>query len=149
MQSTAPVTISEAEWEVMRVVWAHGSVTSRIIIEVLEDKMGWKESTIKTLIGRLVDKMALDTSKDGRRFIYKAKVSEENTVKSYSEELLSRVCDKQNGAVISHLIQDATLSQEDIKNLQELLELKAANAPEVVPCRCAFGQCDCHLEKHV
>ena len=95
MQSTAPVTISEAEWEVMRVVWAHGSVTSRIIIEVLEDKMGWKESTIKTLIGRLVDKMALDTSKDGRRFIYKAKVSEENTVKCYSEELLSRVCDKQ------------------------------------------------------
>ena len=42
------IKITDAEWEVMRVVWAHGSVTSREIIEILESKMQWKAPTIKT-----------------------------------------------------------------------------------------------------
>lgn len=32
------IKITDAEWEVMRIVWAHGSVTSREIIEILESK---------------------------------------------------------------------------------------------------------------
>ena len=39
METVAPIQISEAEREVMRVVWANVSVTSREIIEILEDKM--------------------------------------------------------------------------------------------------------------
>lgn len=145
MQTAAPITISEAEWEVMRVVWANQTVTSREVIDVLESKMDWKESTIKTLIGRLVDKEALTTRKEGRRFIYSANISEEATVKSYSEDILSRVCTKQNGQVIEHLIQDAKLSSADIQNLMALLEDKAQTAPAEVACECAPGQCDCHL----
>lgn len=50
MHENTSITISEAEWEIMRVVWANVSVTSREVIDLLEDKMDWKESTIKTLI---------------------------------------------------------------------------------------------------
>lgn len=145
MQTTTPVTISEAEWEIMRVVWANLSVTSRDVIDILGKKMGWKESTIKTLIGRLVEKDALKTTKEGRRFIYTANLSETDTVKSYSEDILSRVCNKQNGLIISHFIKDAELSQLDIKELIEMLEERAKTAPEVVPCECVPGQCECHL----
>lgn len=145
MQTTAPVTISEAEWEIMRVVWANVSATSREVIDILGDKMGWKESTIKTLIGRLVDKEALKTQKDGRKFIYTANLSEADTMKSYSEDILSRVCNKQNGLVISHLIEDAELSQLDIEELIQRLVIKKENAPKVVPCDCVPGQCECHL----
>lgn len=48
--------ISAAEWEVMRVVWAHRETNSRTIIASLEDKKDWKAATIKTLIGRLTKK---------------------------------------------------------------------------------------------
>lgn len=145
MQVTTPITISEAEWEVMRVVWANGSVTSREVIEVLENIMDWKESTIKTLIGRLVEKKALNTTKDGRKFIYTANISETDTVKSYSEDILRRVCSKQNVVVLEHLVKDAKLSVSDIEKLTQLLKEKATDAPEEVPCECAPGQCDCHL----
>ncbi|MEY8291314.1 CopY/TcrY family copper transport repressor [Carnobacteriaceae bacterium 52-44] len=145
MQTTAPVTISEAEWEIMRVVWANVSVTSREVIDILEDKMGWKESTIKTLIGRLVDKEVLETKKEGRKFIYTANINEADTVKSYSEDILSRVCNKHNGLVISHFIKEAQLSTSDIEELIKILEEKSLSAPEVVPCDCVPGQCECHL----
>lgn len=145
MVITEQITISEAEWEIMRVVWANETVTSREVIETLENKMNWKQSTIKTLIGRLVDKEALSTTKDGRKFIYRANISESDTVRSFSEDILSRVCKKQNGKVIQQLVEEAALSQIDIEQLMDQLKTKLMTAPEVVPCECAVGQCDCHI----
>ncbi|HLR92310.1 MAG TPA: CopY/TcrY family copper transport repressor [Atopostipes sp.] len=145
MQAVEPITISESEWEIMRVVWANESVTSREVINVLGEKMGWKESTIKTLIGRLVDKEVLSTTKEGRKFIYRANLNESDTVRNYSEDILSRVCNKQNGLVLSHLIDEAELSKSDIETLIEKLQEKNETAPDVVPCQCAPGQCECHL----
>lgn len=139
------VVVSEAEWEVMRVVWANREVTSRDVINVLHRKMDWKESTIKTLMGRLVDKGALNTKREGRVFVYSANISEENTVKHYSSAMLGRVCDQKNGLVLQHLVKDATLSQSDIETLIAQLKEKMKNAPEIVPCNCVPGQCDCHL----
>ncbi|MDN6162502.1 MAG: CopY/TcrY family copper transport repressor, partial [Atopostipes sp.] len=120
--------ISDAEWEVMRVVWANIEVTSREIINVLINKMDWTESTIKTLIGRLVDKGALNTEKEGRAFIYSANISEKETVNSYSDEILSRVCNKKDVLVLEHLVQDAALSQKDIKKLIAQLKDKLEDA---------------------
>ena len=145
MMTPTQVTVSAAEWEIMRVVWANEAVTSRKVIDTLEDKMAWKESTIKTLIGRLVEKDALETVKEGRKYIYTALISEEDTVKSYSEDMLARVCQKDNGKVVRNLIEDATLSQQDIAELIELLQEKAISAPAEVACECAIGQCNCHL----
>lgn len=145
MMTPTQIQISEAEWEIMRVVWANQAVTSREVITTLENKMNWKESTIKTLIGRLVDKEALKTTKEGRKFIYTANISESDTVKNFSEDILSRVCNKQNGKVVQQLIEDAILSQEDIHMLIEQLQNKLVDAPVEVPCECAPGQCDCHL----
>ncbi|MDN6290996.1 MAG: BlaI/MecI/CopY family transcriptional regulator, partial [Tetragenococcus koreensis] len=35
--------ITDAEWEVMRVVWANTQVTSKEVISTLEEKMDWKQ----------------------------------------------------------------------------------------------------------
>ena len=43
--------ITDAEWEVMRVVWANDRVTNKKIISVLKEKMDWTPSTIKTILG--------------------------------------------------------------------------------------------------
>ena len=145
MEKTKEIVISDAEWEIMRVVWANIQVTSREVIDVLQEKMAWKESTVKTLMRRLVEKEALSTEKEGRAFIYRANITEEETVKDFSDLILERVCDKKNGLVIQHLVEDAKLSQSDIETLILQLEEKMKDAPEVVPCNCIPGQCACHL----
>lgn len=145
MQKIARITISEAEWEVMRVVWANLSVTSREVIDILTDKMDWTESTIKTLIGRLVNKEALKAEKEGRRFIYSARISEKDMMKNYSQDILGRICDTKDIYLVQHIIKDAQLSQKNIQDLIRLLEEKMKTAPEKVTCSCAPGQCDCHL----
>lgn len=145
MPKSTAISISEAEWEVMRVVWANIAVTSREVIDILTDKMDWKESTIKTLVGRLVNKEALKAEKEGRRFIYSADISEKDVMENYSKDILGRICDTKDIYVVKQLIKDAKLSQKNIKDLILQLEEKAKTAPEKVTCNCTPGQCDCHL----
>lgn len=140
-----PIRITDAEWEVMRVIWAHGTITSKEIIQVLEKKMNWKEATIKTLLGRLVEKEMLNTVQDGRRFIYSAAVEEKESIQAYTDDVLARVCNKEAGQVIGHMLKEATFSHEDIKLLEEILQQKKAEAVDEVKCECVVGQCECHL----
>lgn len=142
------IKITDAEWEVMRVVWAHGSVTSREIIEILESKMQWKAPTIKTLLGRLVEKGALNTEQEGRKYIYSANIEEKEAVRSFTNDIFDHICRKNVGNVIESIIKDHTLSFDDIQRLEEILEMKKAFAVEEVDCQCAEGQCDCHLHHH-
>ncbi len=148
METVTPIKITEAEWEIMRVAWASGTVTSREIIKVLENKKKWKATTIKTLIGRLVDKKALMTKKEGNKFIYSALVTEENSMEFYTDDVLTRVCTKQRGQLISNMIVDTILSKSDIEMLRTLLEQKEMKALDEVPCKCVTGQCECNLRHH-
>ena len=142
------IKITDAEWEVMRGVWARGSVTSREIIEILESKMQWKAPTIKTLLGRLVEKGALNTEQEGRKYIYSANIEEKEAVRSFTNDIFDRICRKNVGNVIESIIKDHILSFDDIQRLEEILEMKKAFAVEEVDCQCAEGQCDCHLHHH-
>ena len=140
--------ITDAEWEVMRVVWANERVTSKKVISVLKEKMDWTQSTIKTILGRLVGKGVLNTEQEGRKFIYTANIEETEAVMDYAEDIFNRICNKKVGNVIGNIIEDHVLSFDDIDRLERILEMKKAFAVEEVDCNCPEGQCKCHLHHH-
>ncbi len=137
------VKISDAEWEVMRVVWTLGETTSPEIILILQEKMGWKPPTIKTLIGRLVKKDILSTENFGKKYIYRPLVTEEETVKSATESLFAHICAKKIGATIADLIDEADLTHDDISMIMDELVAKKDTAVESIACNCVPGQCEC------
>lgn len=149
MQAIVVPNITDAEWEVMRVIWTNQPVTSKYIIAVLEEKMDWKAATIKTLIGRLVEKGAVAAEPDGKRYLYSALVSEEKSNYERAESVFTDICNKKVGSTLAALLENATLSHEDVALLEEALRRKKAEAVEEVPCNCAEGQCDCaHHHNH-
>ena len=137
-------SITDAEWEVIRVVWANDLVTSKTVISVLKEKMDWTESTIKTILGRLVEKGVLNTEQEGRKFIYTANIVEKEAVRDFAEDIFNRICNKKVGNVIGSIIEDHVLSFDDIDRLEKILEIKKSFAVEEVDCQCTEGQCDCH-----
>ena len=142
------IYITDAEWEVMRVVWANDRVTSKKVISVLQEKMDWTQSTIKTILGRLVGKGVLNTEHEGRKFIYTANIEETEAVRDYAEEIFNRICNKKVGNVIGSIIEAHVLSFDDIDRLEKILEMKKSFAVEEVDCNCPEGQCKCHLHHH-
>ena len=114
--------ISEAEWEVMKIVWADSPRTSNQIIEALESTKDWKPKTIKTLISRLVSKNALGFKEEGRKYLYYTLVNENECIRAENQTFLSKVY---NGAIKNMLVsflKESDLSKEDIEDLKKILD---------------------------
>ncbi|EJN95127.1 CopY/TcrY family copper transport repressor [Streptococcus ratti] len=137
-------TISNAEWEVMRVVWAKQKTSSSEIIAVLSRAYRWSASTIKTLITRLSEKGYVTSQRQGRKYIYSSLISEEEALEQQVSEVFSRICVTKNQALVKHLIEETPMTLSDIEDLEVLLLSKKANAVPEVKCNCIVGQCSCH-----
>lgn len=135
------IRISDAEWEIMRVVWTKGQVDATTIEQILGDKMQWKLATIKTLLGRLVKKEALKTDQVGKKFIYSANVREDQILFQATEELFGHICAKKMGPSLAQIIEDVPLTQADVSLLQDVLARKTV--VESIACNCIPGQCQC------
>jgi len=109
------------------------------MIEILQGKVAWKPATVKTLLRRLVQKGALKTTRVGRAFVYEPCVEEQPTMNEAADDLFDNLCDMHVGKTLAHVIERATFSQTDVRQLQELLNKKAAAAPAEVPCDCVPG----------
>lgn len=143
MMSTLNYDMTEAEFKVLRVIWTHQPVPSRKIIDYLLEITDWKEGTIKSLLHRLLQKGYIEQDTTSKPYLYKSLVVQEACDHARVSQVLSTVCTRRRGKVLSQLIQANDLSQADCCMLMELLEDKAKNAPLQVPCQCAPGQCHC------
>lgn len=84
--------ISDAELEVMQVIWDWKKVSSDDVIFSLQHK-SWKDNTIKTLIKRLLDKGAIKiVDKISKSYIYEPTISEEEYQKEQLQHFIDTVC---------------------------------------------------------
>lgn len=114
--------ISEAEWEVLKIVWASSPCTSNQIIEALEQSTDWSPKTIKTLINRLVNKNVLGFKEDGRRYLYYSLVEENECIKAENQSFLSKVYNGALKSMLVNFIKESDLSKEDIEDLKRILD---------------------------
>jgi len=118
------INISEAELEVMKVIWSKNKpVTSLDIIEAFEYK-GWKKTTIGTFLTRLVEKGALFAEKQGKLYYYTPLISQKEYRKFQTKNLILSLY---NGSVKDFavaLFKEQKLSEDDIKELKAIFEDK-------------------------
>lgn len=133
-------TISDSEWEVMRIIWTLEPVSSTQIIQELQAKKDWSESTIKTLIHRLVKKNLLNTKKEGRHFVYSAKINQTQVMAEAAQELLDRMCYMHKGEVLLQLLTNSPISKSDLEKIKQEITAKEKSAPDKVPCNCLPGK---------
>ena len=119
-----PPKISKAEWEVMNVVWTGAPLTATQIFEALPAGHGWKQKTVNTFLARLVDKGVLKADKSGRAHVFSARLSREKCVRSESESFLKQVFAGAAGDLVLHFCANADLTDEEIRELEELLKTK-------------------------
>lgn len=118
---TALPRISEAEFEVMKVVWKHAPISTNEITDLLTQTTTWSPKTIQTLIKRLVTKKALSYEKQSRVFIYTPLVKESAYIAQESSSFLDRFYDGDITAMISAYIENDKLSENEIDTLRSLL----------------------------
>ena len=113
--------ISEAEFEVMKVIWKHAPISTNEITEKLTQTTKWRPKTIQTLIKRLVTKGALSYEKQSRVFVYTPLIEEKEYIGQESCSFLERYYDGDITAMLSAYIKDDKLSESEIDTLRSLL----------------------------
>ena len=121
----SPKRISQAELSVMEVLWDINPLPASDIATALATHKKWNIKTVKTLLSRLVDKHALTTTQDGRRYLYAPLISREQYARSAARRLSDRLFGGRAAPLVAHLAEGRGLSDEDIAELEHLLsELK-------------------------
>ncbi len=113
--------ISEAEFEVMKIVWKHAPINTNEITDRLTKTTKWSPKTIQTLIKRLVTKGALSYEKESRVFVYTPLIDEKEYIGQESHSFLKRYYDGDITAMLSAYIEDDKLSVAEIDTLRSLL----------------------------
>lgn len=118
---SAPESISEAESAVLAVLWEKGTATAEDVAAALAKPRGWQDSTVKTLLGRLLKKGAVRAEKDGRRFIYCPTLAREDWLSQESDSLLDRLYGGRVAPLVAHFSRHRKLSKRDIRDLKRLI----------------------------
>ena len=119
------VEISDAEYHVMRAIWAAGTpLNTNEVVERLETSTAWKPKTIHTLLSRLVKKGALQYEKDGRVFVYTPLVMESEVLAHENDSFLNRFYNGSLNPMVVNLLEQDKLSDDDIAALRHILDEK-------------------------
>lgn len=113
--------ISEAEFEVMKIVWKYAPISTNEITDRLTKTTKWSPKTIQTLIKRLVTKGVLSYEKQSRVFVYTPLVKEREYVGQESNSFLNRFYNGDITAMLSAYIENNRLSETEIDTLRSLL----------------------------
>lgn len=114
--------ISDAEWEVMKVLWKKAPCPAQTVIDALAGRQEWTPATIKTLLNRLVNKGALRYEKNGRAYVYSPAITEAEGRHVETTSFIDRVFDGALSPLLAHFTQRGRkLSAEDIAALEKLL----------------------------
>jgi BlaI family penicillinase repressor len=116
--------ISEAEWQVMDVLWTQSPRIANEIVDELADRCDWEPATIKTMLNRLVKKGALRFRADGKRYLYTPALTRDACIRTEGRTFLDRVFGGAAGPMIAHFVEDAKLSKAEIAELRKLLDRK-------------------------
>ena len=106
--------ISDAEWQVMKVLWQKSPVTANQIVEKLTVETAWKPKTVRTLISRLTAKGAISFDKTGRQYLYYPVLTEEECVRQETRSFMSRVRTGALKPMLAAFMEEENLSQEEI-----------------------------------
>lgn len=117
--------ISDAEYQVMKVIWAAGApISTNEVVEKLKKTTAWKPKTIQTLLSRLVKKEALRYEKESRVFVYTPMIQESEMLEVESDTFLNRFYDGTLNSMVVKLIERDKLSEDDMIELKRILEEK-------------------------
>ncbi len=121
---TKQYQLTEAEWDIIQVVWEQEPCAAPAVQEELVARKQWTYSTVKTLMDRMVAKGLLTTERVRNLILYRAAIRRDEAQRG---ELLRTVKRAFGGAftpMMQFMLESDTLSQKELDELQSMIQRK-------------------------
>jgi len=109
---------TDAELEIMQVLWDHGTLSPPEIQQNFSRPIN--NATLRSLLMILVEKGHLQREKVGKRYYYTAVTRKENTLQTMLSRIIDTFYEGSSTALITQLMKSEELSEDDIKELKKV-----------------------------
>lgn len=114
--------LSDAELELMAILWTRSPMAASDVIAAAPSERKWSATTVKTMLARLVEKGALETRAEGRRFLYSPLVARDSVAADQAGRLLDRLFGGRLSPLVAELAARRDLTEEDVAELEQLVK---------------------------
>ena len=116
------IKVTNREWYVMNCLWEKSHLSLMQLVPLLKESAGWSKSTSATMVRRMTEKDLIGYEENGKTKYFFPKVKKQDVVVQETRDFLQRIYDGSVGMMMSALVRQNDLSQEDILELQEILK---------------------------
>ncbi len=117
-----PHPLSNAQRELMDIVWDRGEVAVSEVWEILAERRGVARNTVQTMLVRLEEKGWLKHRTIGRTFLYSAVLPREKTQRRMVRDLLQSFFDGSPDDLAAALLEDVSLSKAEANRIRDLID---------------------------
>lgn len=114
--------ISDSERKIMNLLWKQSPLTITQMTHIMEKDEGWSKSMVITYLNRLEKKGAVWYEQGKRARYYFPAIEQDDTNVKEAKNFLNKAFDGKIGLMVSTLIREEALSQEDIEELEQILK---------------------------
>lgn len=123
--------LSDAELDVMLAVWQNRPPVLRSDLEEQLKSHNWADTTVLTLLSKLVEKGYLSLERQGRRNLYTPLVSERDYRRWANRSFLGKMYQSSLRRMVASLVESSDLTDRDLQELEEFItEQRAAGEKE-------------------
>lgn len=119
---TPKTLLTDAELELMLILWELGEGSVRDVLDALPAKRNMAYTTASTIIRILERKGYVSSRKEGKAHIYAPKMVKDEYESRTLGHVMGKLFDKSPAALVSRLIHDEKLSEEEIAEIRKLLD---------------------------
>jgi BlaI family penicillinase repressor len=115
-------TPTEAELEVLRILWDRGPSTGRDVFDVLNAQRKRAYTSVMSVLNIMADKGQVIRKPEGRAFIYSAKRPREKTLGKMVSSLLGRAFGGSASSLVSQLLDQSKPTPEELDKIRKTIE---------------------------
>lgn len=115
------VSLNNSEWEIMECLWEASPKTIVQMVKEMKKRKNWAKSTTNTIIRRMEAKGLIAYEQGQKARLYYPKLNRDEVAADQAQTLLHKVFHGQIGLMLSALVPQNSLTDEDIKELEEIL----------------------------
>ena len=116
------VELTEAEWDIMKVVWEKEPCTAGTVQEIMAMTKERAYSTVKTTMDRMVEKGFLRIERIRNLQLFRSCISEIDARRGEFRKMLKRAFDGALTPMMQFLIEHEGLSKEEASQLRKLVK---------------------------
>jgi BlaI family penicillinase repressor len=111
-------TLGDLQHAIMSVLWARGEAGTAEVHEALRAERGLAPTTIATMLRKMEDKGVVSHRAEGRQFVYRPTVSEEQVRRSMVGELVERLFGGDARELVAHLVSEREIEPRELEALR-------------------------------